>query len=347
MSKVLVTGANGHLGAHLVRELLSRRYDVACMIRKTSDTRGIDGLDVERRYGDVQDRDSFIEAARGCSAIFHCAAIYNYWAKKEDDIIFPVIRGTENLLNAAQENRIERIIYTSSIAAIGSTDNPGKLLKEDDWNKTPINVYIKAKTNGEKLLWEKSNEIGLAVTTVCPSLIVGQYDYRITPSTQFIRNWLNGIGTLWNGGHNFVHARDVAKLHVLALEKGLPGKRYLAIGENVVVPEIGLILQELVGVKPVYIPGFVMNYLGALIMEITCSALNKQPPLTRSWAKEGLGRYFFYDNTMTRQELDFIATGLKSVLTEAISWLLFIGQIRKKVADRVLNKFPPQKEWVK
>jgi len=343
---VLVTGANGHIGSNLIKELILSGYRITAFIRENAFLKGIEGLDIKYRFGNVLNEESFVRAAEGCEVIFHTAAVYRIWAKDPKEIMAPAIEGAKNLLSAARRNNVARRVYTSSVAAVGASPSTDVFRTEEDWNEDPTNVYVIAKTESEKLIHKLSEQHRISCVSVCPSIVLGPLNFKITPSMEILKNWINGKGTLWTGIQNFVSVSDVAKTHVLACEKGESGKRYLAVGENIYIPEIGNILKEMVGIKPLYLPGFVLNYMGALFFE-TISWLTGNPPFTtRSWVKEGVYRYLNFDSSKTRADLGIEPKGIRETFTEAISWLLFRNQIKKKIAQRIFVKFPIDPEWV-
>ncbi len=345
MPKTLVTGANGHVGSHLVRELLERGHDVVAFVRETSDLRGLAGLDVEYRYGDIRDADSFTRATEGCDTLFATAAVYRTWAKDPAEIMEPALEGAENAFAAAKANGVSKIVFTSSIAAIGSGKKPDELRDEQDWNQDPANVYMRAKTESERRVYELSEIHQIPVVVVCPAVVWGSLDYRITPSMVFLRNWLNGIGTTWTGGLNFIRAADVALVHALAAEKGEPGKRYLACGDNVYIPDARKLLHQLTGVKPIHVYGRVPNLMGATFFELAAKVTGGEPLVSRSWAQEGVGRYQYYDGSWSQQQLGYTPTGFQDTLREAIAWMLHIGKLRSGVAQRITAQFPADPDW--
>lgn len=345
MPRSLITGANGHVGAHLVRELQQRDHEVVAFVRETSDLRGLAGLDVETRHGDIRDADSLIRAAKGCDLIFATAAVYRSWAKNPAEIMEPALKGAKNVFEAAAANGVGKIVFTSSIAAIGTSARPDAQRTEKDWNQDPVNVYMRAKTESERRVYELAEIHQVPVVVVCPSMVWGSLDYRITPSMLFLKNWLNGIGTTWTGGVNFVRAADVALVHALAAEKGEPGKRYLACGENVYIPEARKLLHQLTGVKPIHAYGRAPNLMGAAFFELAAKMTGGEPFVSLSWAKEGAGRYQYYDGSWSQQQLGYTPMGFQDVLRESISWMLHIGVLRPGVAQRITTLFPADPAW--
>lgn len=336
MARALVTGANGHVGANLVRELLERGWDVVGFVRETSDLRGLDGVDIELRTGDVLDRDSLVAAAAGCETIFHTAAVYRSWSRDPAEIMAPAVEGTRNAFAAARAAGAERIVYTSSIAAMGFAASADATLDEDAWHEAPVDVYWRAKTESERLAHALSEESGIPIRVVCPAAVIGRLDYRITPSTSLVKHLLTGGLPLWRGTYNFVSVRDVAAVHALVAERGRDGARYLAVGENFdATVDLGRALASLAGKAPTdlsWLPQAAVWFTGWM-NEIRASITGVDPPYTRTFSAPG--RYWSYDPSRTEAELGHTHRDLEACLQECIGWLLEIDALPPKVARRV------------
>ena len=151
MTRDLVTGANGHIGATTIRSLLRRGHEVIPFVRTESDLRGIQKLGLEMVYGDVRDYDSLAAAAQGCQAIIHLASVYRMWVKDPAEIMDPACCGTENIFRVARQVGIERMIYTSSVVAVGTLHKPEGLRTPSDWIEDPKATYYIAKADSERL----------------------------------------------------------------------------------------------------------------------------------------------------------------------------------------------------
>jgi dihydroflavonol-4-reductase len=346
MPRAIVTGANGHVGAHLIRELLARGYEIVAFVRRSSDLTGLEGLDIELRYGDVLDADSLLAAAEGCDVMFHTAAVYRTWARSADEVMAPALEGTRNAFAAAREHAIGRIVYTSSVVAIGNAHSPDAPRSGKDWNDDPSSVYYRAKTESEREAHRLAEETGIELVAVCPGVVLGSLDYRITPSTDIVRGVVNRTMFTWNGGINVVSAADVARVHALAAEKGVPGHRYPAGGANLTVRELGARLREMTGVKPRHLGGpRWLSYVLAAIMELGARIVGKQPMATRALARDMSGRYGYLDIEETRA-LGFEPTPLDAVLDETLCWLVHLGELRPRVARNLGDRFRPQAGWL-
>lgn len=337
--KVLVTGANGNIGANVVRSLLQQNHQVKAFVRKGADTQGIDGLDLEYSYGDVMDAASLESAAQGCDAIIHLAAVYKTIAKTPEEIVEPAIIGAKNVFAAAHKAGIKRIVYTSSIASIGFSYRPGVLLTGNDWNEDAHNPYYIAKTQSEKSAQALAREYGIHLVVICPAIVLGPYDYRITPSNQLVMDWLNGVGQTYKGGLNLVDVRDVADIHVAALTKGENCKRYIAGGENIEVKEVGALLKRLTGIKPLHLPtSRGMTLFTARVVEKACKLFGITPPFTYDLVYEVSERWGFYDVQDTLDTFDITPRKAEASITGAIEWLLEMNKLKPSVAAKVRAK---------
>ena len=333
--KVLVTGANGHIGANVCRELLSQGHQVRAFVRSSADLSGIDGLDVELVYGDVMQPETLTPAAEGCDKIIHLAAVYKTIAETPEDIVEPAVQGSRNIFAAAKAAGIDRIVYTSSIASIGFSSSAREMRTSNDWNEDAQNPYYVAKTQSEKVAQKLSEEFGIELIVLCPAIVLGAYDYRVTPSNQLVMDWVNGIGQTYIGGLCLVDVRDVAKAHVAALTKGENRKRYIVGGENIEVKAIGRLLKSLCGVKPLHLPTpRSVTLVFASLVEWISRLLKVKPLFTRDLVYEVVGRYGYYDSSETYETFGFQPHSAKECLSASLNWLIKQNKVRRKVLHK-------------
>jgi dihydroflavonol-4-reductase len=297
-SKVLVTGANGHLGVNTIRSLIKKGYVVNAYVRKNADLRGLAGLPVNYCTGDIRDRESLTKAAMGCEAIIHHAAVYKVWAKTTEEIMEPSVEGTKNIFSAAVNAGVQRLVYTSSTYAIGTSSDPKVILTEKDWSQTDYVPYGIAKTKSEQLAWELSDKNNIPMISLCPAAIYGRYDYKVTPSNRLLFDMLKGIGMTVESVLSFVDARDAGELHALAVSKGRVGERYIVSAGSAKMKDIGKIVSRLSGKKVLHAPfGRTMNIVTARIMEALAKLTGWDPPFTVGLGKEYSHRYAQFDNS--------------------------------------------------
>ena len=246
--KALVTGATGFIGAAVARAVAATGADVRVLVRPGTQARNLEGLEVELAYGDLTDRESLKRALGGCRHLYHVAAHYALWAK-DPSIFYKVnVDGTRALFEAARDVGIERIVYTSTIGAIGLPPAGGPGTEE-----TPVTLaqmvgdYKRSKYLAEQEVLRLARE-GLPVVIVNPSAPVGERDIKPTPTGQLIVDFMKG--RMWayiETGMNLVDVDDVAVGHVRAMERGRVGERYILGNTNLTLQEIFAILSRLTG----------------------------------------------------------------------------------------------------
>lgn len=337
--KVLVTGANGHIGANVCRELLRQGHEVRAFVRRNADMQGLQGVAVEIVYGDVMDPSTLNAGAEGCDAIIHLAAVYKTIASTPEEIVAPAVEGSRNVFAAAKHAGIKRIVYTSSIASIGFSDSPDHMRSGADWNDDAKNPYYIAKTQSEKVAQQLSRDYDIELIVLCPALVLGAYDYRITPSNQLIRDLVTGKGQTYRGGMNLVDVRDVAAIHVAALTRGVNRKRYVVGGGNIEVKKMGEIITRYTGVKPMHLPtprGFTL--IMASLIERSCKLFGIKPPLTRDLVYEVVERYGYYDNADTIATFGVEPRAPDESIKAALEWLIQQGQFKPTLVQKIKAK---------
>ncbi|MCP4373583.1 MAG: NAD-dependent epimerase/dehydratase family protein [Deltaproteobacteria bacterium] len=330
--RVLITGANGHVGANTVRELLNRNYEVVAFVRESSDLRGLNELDVKYAYGDVMDLDTLMNAADSCDVIVHTAAVFRWWAKDPEEIRQPALVGTRNIFQAAKTAGIQRLVYTSSVVSIGTVIDPEQLLTTDDWNENPHTPYADAKTQSERSAWQMANEYDIPTIVLCPGTVFGPYDYRITPSMSVLQGFVNGSGQTFNSGLAAVDVRDVAAIHAMAVEGGTPGKRYAIVGKNIAFQDLGQMVTDLTGKKVGHFGGGLgMGKMVAGLMEFGARITGKEPALTRALMEDYVGRYQYVDGSPTLEAFGHTPYELRDTIRDSLKWLARIDALKPEI----------------
>ncbi len=224
--KVLVTGANGHLGNNLVKELVKQGYDVRASVRNTTNVESLNGVNCEIVYADLTDKNSLLEALKGIDILFQVASVFKHWAlDPEKEILNPNINGTKNILEAASENNIKKVVLVSSIAALNHDISP---MTEESWSEHFPNPYYESKQLSEQLALKMAAELNLDLVTVLPSGMLGKDIYNLTPTMGLLDGIIHGKFTFDPCfSLNYVDVRDVAKGMILAAENGEAGNRYI------------------------------------------------------------------------------------------------------------------------
>ena len=328
--KVLVTGANGLIGANLVRELLHDGYSVRALVRPSSNLQSLDGLDVELVYGDVLNSDSLTDSAKGCELVFHTAALFSYWGQDIGQLENIAIDGTLNVINAAIEAKVSRVVFTSSSVVLGSSERPLVRDESDDLDDNENVPYVIAKALQEQRAFEHAAAVGIELIAVCPTMTVGPHGYRLGPSNGLIVAYLDDLTrATFPGGCNIVSANDVARGHIIAAQKGTAGDRYLLGSENLTWSAIHKIISELCGINgPNWQSNHTTSYLAATCCEMSARLFGKTPLTTRTQARM-VGRYYWYDHARIGA-LGFNPQPARHALAEAIAWLAASQHVSRK-----------------
>ena len=249
--KALVTGATGFVGAAVARALCAAGWEVRILARVGSDRSNLRQLAVQVVEGDLADVASLERALEGCAALFHAAADYRLGVRDPKPLYHTNVEGTRNILNAARNAAVGRVVYTSSVATVGIPANgaPGE-------EGTPVALsdmighYKRSKFLAEEVAREAARA-GMSVVIVNPSTPVGPGDVKPTPTGQLVLDAAAGrMPAYVDTGLNIVHVDDVAAGHLLAYERGKPGERYILGGQDMTLREILGLIAALVGRKP-------------------------------------------------------------------------------------------------
>ncbi len=330
--KTFVTGATGFVGSAIVRKLLERGSEVVVLVRKESDCRNLLDMKVEVAYGDLTDMESLMRAMRGCRTVYHAAAEYTLWVKDKRGIYDVNVKGTKNVLAAAVETGVERVVYTSTVGALGNPGDgtPGRedtLVGIEDM----VGDYKKSKFLAEQEAMRFARE-GLPVVIVNPSTPVGPRDIKPTPTGKMIVDFLNGRMVAYlNTGLNLVDVDDVAEGHCLAMEKGTPGEKYILGNRDMTLKEIFDILSRITGIPApkVRLPyGFV--YPVALISTAFADYVTGHPPLAPIDAVRMARKYMYFDPSKAVRELGMPQSPVEEALEKAVVWFKNNGMVKRR-----------------
>lgn len=326
----LVTGGTGFVGTHLVRALLARGDRVRCLVRSSSALSNLDGLDVELVEGDLRAPASLWQAVRDCSAVYHCAADYRLYAKDPSEIYSANVDGTRGLLEACLEEGVPRVVYTSSVGALG-LEPDGSPANET----TPVALekmighYKRSKFLGERVA-EEMAERGLGVVIVNPSTPVGELDVKPTPTGKLIVDFLNRRMPAYVAtGLNLVDVRDVAAGHLLAEEKGRVGEKYILGHRDLSLREILLALSRITGLPAprLRLPHFV-PWTAAAFSTGFARLTGGEPSVSLESVR--MSRYFMYfSSAKAVEELGLPQTPVEDALERAVSWFRANGYVKQ------------------
>lgn len=318
---ILVTGAAGHLGGAIARQLLARGSKVRALVRETSDLRGLPpGVEVVR--GDVRRHTDVVTAMSGCAIVFHAAAIYSTDPSRANEIVSTAMEGTSNVVRAASENGIERLVCTSSVAAVGHNYDPTIALDEASWNSLPMDAYCSAKTDAERLAWALATELDVDMVVTNPGMVIGPGDFRPTPSNWFLLQYLRKpMPPYIDGGHSIVDIEDVARGHLLAATRGKRGERYILAGENVAVRDILATLARFCGARAPWIRlGPIALAAAGTALQLTAVATRSRP-ISSARKLLKLHRYYsYFFSRKAHADIGFTTRSSQEALARATAW---------------------------
>ncbi|MFQ5503599.1 MAG: hopanoid-associated sugar epimerase [Planctomycetota bacterium] len=333
--KTLVTGTTGFVGSAVLRRLVAADHQVRAMVRPTSDRRNLEGQPVEVCVGDLTDRPSLDASLRGCRYLFHVAAQYRLWHPRPETFYATNVEGTRNLMAAAREAGVERIVYTSSVATLGLRTD-GRPADET----TPVALsdmighYKRSKFLAEEAVRRLVSEDGLPAVIVNPSAPVGPRDIRPTPTGRMVLDAAAGrMPAYVDTGLNIVHVDDVAEGHLLAFSKGRAGERYVLGAENMNLAHILTEVAAITGRRPPRLklyPGIILPlaYAAQLWARIAGSG---EPRVTVDGLRLARKRMYF-SSDKARRELGYRPRPAIEALRDAVGWFAEAGYVGVRVS---------------
>ncbi|MBS0282626.1 MAG: NAD-dependent epimerase/dehydratase family protein [Proteobacteria bacterium] len=318
---VLITGASGFVGAAVARKALARGYRVKVLMRATASRANIEGLDVEVATGDMRDAASMTAAMQGARYLFHVAADYRLWARDPSEIARNNLEGARATMTAALRAGVERVVYTSSVAAL----KPGSGNAVDETSRhTPqsvIGAYKLSKLLAEREVERMIAEESLPAVIVAPSTPIGARDIKPTPTGRIIVEAATGrMPAFVDTGLNLVHVDDVAEGHFLALERGQIGENYILGGTDVTLAQMLADIAALAGrraptVKLPRGPLFPLAFAAEAMARVT----GREPFLTADALR--MSRYrMYFSSAKAMRELGYAARPYREGLTDAYTW---------------------------
>ncbi|MDX1643069.1 MAG: NAD-dependent epimerase/dehydratase family protein [Thermoanaerobaculia bacterium] len=326
--RAFLTGATGFVGGHLLDALLARGASVRCLVRDPSRFRHRSSGDVELVRGDLRDPGSLADPIRGCEWVFHCAADYRLYAADPTELYQSNVEGTRNVLAAAAEAGPARVVYTSSVGALGLTDD-GTPADET----TPVSLdemvghYKRSKFLAERVADECAAD-GLPVVIVNPSTPVGEADVKPTATGRLILDFLRRrVPAYVDTGLNLVDVRDVAAGHLLAAEKGRIGERYILGNRDMSLREIYRTLGRIAELPAprLRLPHAVPLLFAAVDTGIA-RLTGREPRVALESVR--LARYqMYFSSAKAVRELGLPQTPVEEALERAVAWFRQHGYV--------------------
>jgi dihydroflavonol-4-reductase len=320
--KCFLTGATGFLGSHVARQLLSRGAQLRLLVRPTSRLDNIAELPAERVVGDLRDLESLKTGMSGCEFVFHVAADYRLWSRNGQELYDSNVEGTRNVLAAARDSGVRRVIYTSSVATMGFGNN-GRLTDE----KTPVTLsnmigdYKRSKFMAEQLAIEAARS-GQNVVVVNPTTPIGERDIKPTPTGRIVVDFLRRKFPAYvETGLNLVDVVDCAQGHLLAMEKAVPGERYILGGENLTLKQILDKLAAITGLPSpkIKLPYAVAYATGVVDTLVSGTIMKREPRVTLDSVRMGRKKMFI-TSAKAERELGWNPGPVDGALRRAVEW---------------------------
>ncbi len=324
MSKVLITGATGFIGNHVTRLCLEKGDDVRVMVMPGEDRSPLNGMDVEFVEGNLLDLPSLSRAVQGVEQLYHLAALFAIWTK-DPDLHYKInIDGARAMMLAARDAGVQKIVFTSSVAAIGIVGNGGWATEETPFNGWAWgSEYIMSKFISHQMVKGMVSD-GLPVTMVMPGLPFGPGDRAPTPTGTMILRTLKGqMKNYWDGGVCAVDVRDVAAGHVLAMEKGRIGQSYALTnkGGNMTNKEILTLIGNVAGVVNVAkneVAGKTMLRVARVVE--AWSKLTGMAPMTTYKNTVYVLQHGYVDSSKAIEELGLPQTPIETAVADSVKW---------------------------
>jgi dihydroflavonol-4-reductase len=333
---VLVTGASGFIGSAVTRALLDDGYSVVAFVEPNADVRNLDGLDISFVTGDLRDAGAVRAAVAGCRSVFHVAALYRFWAP-DPKIFYEVnVGGTRNILDAAREEGVERIVYTSTVGTLGLTgERPSHELDYPDIGHL-FGPYKRSKYVAEHEVLRAAAE-GLPVTLVQPTMPMGPRDRVPTPSGKLVADFLNGrmpgyVDTVLN----VVHVDDVARGHLLAHDRGAVGRSYILGSENMSLQQLLATLASITGLPEprLRVPRGLSLAAATVSDLVEGKVLRRTPSVPLEAARMSTTRMAF-DDSRARSELGYAPRPAVQALADAAHWYVDNDRVKPERANRI------------
>lgn len=327
---VLVTGGTGFVGSRVVRRLLARGEPVRCLVRSGSPGRNLEGLRVELAVGDLRDEGSLRAALQGCTHLFHVAADYRLWSRDPRELYRSNAEGTRSILRLAGDAGCARIVYCSSVGALGT---PGDGRSGDE--ETPVGLqdmvghYKRSKFLAEREA-ESAAAAGVPVVIVNPSTPIGPNDIKPTETGRIITRFLNRrMPAFLDTGLNLVDVDDVAEGHLLAAEKGRVGAKYILGNRNMSLLEMLGALSTLTGLPAprVRVP-YALALLAAHVEEtISGRLMGREPEIPLEGVRMARKKMYF-DPSRAVRELGLPQSSIEDALGRSVAWFRDNGYVR-------------------
>lgn len=317
---VALTGASGHIGSNLIRELISLGHQVRVLLHK--DNRAFDGLEITAIHGSLHQKESLVKLFENSEIVFHLAALISIGKKGMNELTRTNVEGTKHVIECCKLVGVKRLVHFSSIHALFTEEHCSKLDESSPLNMESKIPYERTKAISEYIAMEEAQKNGLELVVVNPTAVIGPWDFGPSFLGQFlIRLYQGKIPALLHGGYNWVDARDVSKGAIAAAMKGSPGERYILSGTWADLKTFVKLWSEVTG-KEISLPllPYTLARIGLPFIQLWAK-LNENHPLYTSESLEiiraGCSNIPY---TKAQKELDYSPRPLIETLKDSYSW---------------------------
>ena len=334
--KVLLTGGTGFVGGNVARALQAAGHDVRALARTGSSTLTLRDTGIETLHGDVRDRESVARAIDGCQGLVHCAALYSFWEPDPNLLYETNVTGTRTVLEEAMKAGVARCVYTSTVSTIRIPKGGVGTEENTPSQKELVGHYKRSKFLAEREALDLASK-SLPVVVVNPTTPVGPWDVKPTPTGRMVLDFLRGrIPAYIETGMNLVDVEDVAVGHVLALEKGRPGERYLLGNRNLTLRQVFGLLEKVSGKKgpKIGVPPWLAMGAGYVDEFVEGKLLRRKPWIPLEGLKVSR-KPMYVSCEKAMEELGMPQSSLEGALEKAIRWFRDYGYVGGTVARRM------------
>ena len=323
---ILVTGATGHIGNVLVRELYLRGAQVRALLLPGEDRSPLQDLDVEVMEGNVLDKVAMHAAMQGVDIVYHLAGLISIMPGADPLVERVNVQGTENVIRAAMDAGVRRLIYTSSIHAIQRIPEQFTIDESIPFDTSGLNsAYDTSKAMASLMVLEAVKE-GLDAVVVCPTGVIGPFDYRLSEMGRLILDSVKAkVQFSVDGAYDFVDVRDVARGLIQACERGRTGEHYILSGERITIPKLMSTVREIVNLKALQITlPMQLARFGASLVTPLYRVLKIRPRFTQ-YALETVASNSNISHAKAARELGYAPRSLRVSIADTVRWMLKHG----------------------
>ena len=330
--RVIVTGPDGVLGSNLVRELIERDYQVSVLLLEGTTSKTLDGLDINKFYGNILDKDSLNAAFSGHDVVIHCAASTSIYPARDPFINKVNIEGTENVIQAIKDNKVKRLVYVGTANSFGngsSLDDLGDETNEYTAHKYGLD-YMDSKKKAQDLLLDAVKKDGLPAIIVNPTFMIGPYDSKPSSGTMVLAIYNGKVPGYTRGGKNYIAVKDAAVAIANGITMGRIGECYILGNENLSYKDaFEKIAQSIGGKAPkLGMANSIMIAYGS-INSFLAKMFRYKPAVTKELAAISCDN-FYYSADKARKELQLPSTPMEVAFKECFQWYKDNGYLNKK-----------------